>query len=57
MKKNSSTERKFVVRTKSWDKLLEALGTSHITYVTSTPKGYVYVSNYDSSRFAEHITR
>ena len=55
--KTTGTERKLVVRTRSWKEMLKALGTSHITYVTSTQNGYVYVSNYDSSKFAEHITR
>lgn len=50
-------ERNIVARTKDWKEIFKALGSSHVTYVTSTPNGYIYVSNYDSTKFAEHLTR
>ncbi len=50
-----SVDERIVVRTKKKEELFEKIGSTQITYVTSTRRGHIYANTYDANKLGELI--
>ena len=51
-----SVDERIVVSTTDWKELCEKLGSTQITYVTSSRRGSIYANTYDANKLGEIIT-